>query len=139
MRFRRDLRIEASIPTTSLADIVFLLLIFFIISTTFITQPAIKIKLPEATIRELEPTEAVIVFLDAGGRVYINEQEVPWDKNLSAILKTRIYASREKLVVIKADRDVNFGKVVKVMDISKQAGAQKLAVATRHMEEETER
>jgi len=131
MKFKRNLRIEASIPTTSLADIVFLLLVFFIISTTFVTQPAIKIKLPEATTRELEPTEAVIIFLDAQDHLYINEEEVRWDRNLSDILKPKIYASRDKLVVIKADRDVYFGKVVKLMDIAKQAGAQRLAVATQ--------
>lgn len=134
MNFKRKLKIEASIPTVSLADIVFLLLIFFLISTTFISQPAIKIKLPEAATRELEPTEAVIIFLDAGGRLYINEEEITWSRDLPAVLKSRIYASRDKLVVIKADRDVYFGKVVRLMDIAKQAGAQRLAVATQPVE-----
>ena len=131
MKFKRNLKIEASIPTTSLADIVFLLLVFFIISTTFVVQPAIKIKLPEASSRELEPTEAVMIFLDAKDRLYINDEEISWSKNLVGVLKPKIYTSREKLVVIKADRDVNFGKVVRIMDMAKQAGALKMAVATQ--------
>jgi len=135
MKFKRNLSIEANIPTTSLADIVFLLLVFFIISTTFTTQPAIKIKLPEASTRELEPTEAVVIFLDSQDRLFINEEEVRWERNLKDALKPRIFASREKLVVIKADRDVFFGKIVRLMDVAKQAGAQKLAVATQPVSE----
>lgn len=136
MKFKRNLDVKASIPTTTMADIVFLLLTFFIISTTFVLQPAIKVKLPEATTREMEPAEAVIIFLTKDNRLFINEEEVIWSRDLTSILKPKIFASREKLVVIKADRDAYFGRVVKIMDISKQAGAQRLAVATQPGEEE---
>jgi len=136
MRFKRNLDIKANIPTTSMADIVFLLLTFFIISTTFVVQPAIKIRLPEATTKEMEPTEAVIIFLTKDNKIFINEEEVIWSRDLASILKPKIFASREKLVIIKADRDVYFGRVVKIMDIAKQAGAQRLAVATQPGEEE---
>ena len=135
MKFKRNLKIKASIPTVGLADIVFLLLIFFIISTTFVSQPAINIKLPEAMTKELEPTETLMIFLDAEGHLYINEEEISWEKDLAGILKTKIYASRDKLVVIKADRSVDFGRVVKIMDIAKQSGAHRLAVATQPVEE----
>ena len=130
------MKIEANIPTASMADIVFLLLTFFIISTTFVVQPAIKIKLPEATTREMEPTEAVMIFLTKDSRLFINEEEVSWSRDLATILKPKIFASREKLVVIKADRDVYFGRVVRIMDVAKQAGAQRLAVATQPGKEE---
>lgn len=136
MKFKRNLNIKANIPTTTMADIVFLLLTFFIISTTFVVQPAIKIKLPEATTKEMEPTEAVMIFLTKDSRLFINEEEIAWSRDLANILKPKIYASRENLVVIKADREVDFGRVVKIMDIAKQAGAQKLAVATQPVEEE---
>lgn len=136
MKFKRNLKIDANIPTTSMADIVFLLLTFFIISTTFVVQPAIKIKLPEAATREMEPTEAVIIFLTKDNRLFINEEETVWSRDIINVLKTKIFASREKLVVIKSDRDALFGRVVRIMDIAKQAGAQKLAVATQPGEEE---
>ena len=136
MKFRRNLKIDANIPTTTMADIVFLLLVFFIISTTFVVQPAIKIKLPEASTKEMEPTEAVIIFLTKDNRLFINEEEAIWNRDLPNTLKPKIFASREKLVVIKADRDVFFGRVVKIMDIAKQAGTQRLAVATQPGEEE---
>ena len=136
MKFKRNLSIKANIPTTTMADIVFLLLIFFIISTTFVVQPAIKIKLPQATTKEMEPTEAVMIFLTKDSRLFINEEEIAWSRDLASILKPKIYASRENLVVIKADREVDFGRVVKIMDIAKQAGAKRLAVATQPIEEE---
>jgi len=136
MKFKKKLKIEANIPTTSIADIVFLLLVFFIVSTTFVTQPAINIKLPQAATKETQPTESIIVFLTKENKLFVNDQEVKGFEALQPMVKSKMIASRDKLVVIKADRDVVFGRVVKAMDIAKQAGAQKLAIATEVIEEE---
>jgi len=135
MKFKKNLKIEANIPTTSMADIVFLLLVFFIVSTTFVTQPAISIKLPQAATKEMEPTESINIFLTKDNKFFVNDEQVAGFEGLSSSIKLKIFASRDKLVVIKSDRDVVFGKVVKVMDIAKQAGAKKLAIATEIVDE----
>ena len=116
-------------PLTSLIDIVFLLLIYFLLTTNFMVDEGIKIKLPQAKASAPQTEQTITVYVDREGRSYLNNQEV----SLGALftrLKEMIGAKRDKLVVVRADRSVILNKAVRVMDVVKAAGAGRLCLAT---------
>ena len=116
-------------PLTSLIDIVFLLLVYFLLTTNFMVDEGIKIKLPQARASKPQTEETITVYVDKEGRSYLNEQEITMG-NLFARLKEMIGDQKDKLVVVRADRGVILNKAVKVMDVAKAAGAGRLCLAT---------
>lgn len=115
---------------TSLIDVLFLLLIFFMISTTFLSAPAIKLELPEAKHAETVRQAPLVVHVDREGRVYLNDEPMEIAL-LGEALRQRMAGDPEKSVVLKADSRVLHGKVVEVLDILKGAGVRKLVESTR--------
>ena len=122
-------RIKVQVPLTSLIDIVFLLLIYFLLTTNFMVEEGIKIKLPQAKAAAPQTEEVITVYVDQQGRAFLGTQEVSLAR-LFDRLKEMIGGQENKLVVIRADRAVMLNKAVKVMDIAKAAGAGRLCLAT---------
>ena len=120
-------RIQA--PLTALIDIVFLLLIYFLLTTNFMVDEGIKIKLPQAKASKPQTEETITVYVDRDGRSYLNNREISTNE-LFKKLKEMIGDRKDKLVVVRADRGVILNKAVKVMDVAKAAGAGKLCLAT---------
>ncbi|MDD9302610.1 MAG: biopolymer transporter ExbD [Desulfobacter sp.] len=116
-------------PLTSLIDIVFLLLIYFMLTTNFIVEEGIKIKLPNAKASAPQVRREITVFVDKTGQAYMEKKPVPMAALFTQI-KTRINGQPDQLVVIKADKTVILNKAVQVMDIAKAAGAARLCLAT---------
>jgi biopolymer transport protein ExbD len=126
---RRKTPYQIQTPLTSLIDIVFLLLIYFLLTTNFIVDEGITIKLPQAQAGAPQTQKEITVTVDREGRPFILDREIPMDQ-LFAELKQRIGGEPDRLVVIKADRAVILNKAVKVMDLAKAAGAGRLCLAT---------
>lgn len=130
MGFRRKRREEIKPELTPMVDVVFLLLIFFMISTTFVETPGISIKLPESTAKQVErePKE-VKVYVSGAGDIFLNKKQYSL-----AQLRGELVAMGRKApdttFFLLADRDTRHGRVVQVMDVAKEAGFRKLAVAT---------
>jgi biopolymer transport protein ExbD len=116
-------------PLTSLIDIVFLLLIYFMLTTNFIVEEGIKIKLPNAKASAPQVKQEITVFVDKEGATYIANAQIPIDQ-LYTKIKQMINNETDRLVVVKADRTVVLNKAVRVMDIAKAAGASRLCLAT---------
>lgn len=116
-------------PLTSLIDIVFLLLIYFMLTTNFIVEEGIKIKLPNAKASAPQVKQEITIFVDKEGATYIANAQIPIDQ-LYTKIKQMINNETDRLVVVKADRTVVLNKAVRVMDIAKAAGASKLCLAT---------
>jgi len=117
------------VPLTSLIDIVFLLLIYFLLTTNFMVEEGIKIKLPQAKASTPQVEEVITVYVDRQGRAFLGTREV----SMAALfdgLKEMIGSKEDKLVVVRADRAVILNKAVKVMDVAKAAGAGRLCLAT---------
>ena len=139
MRFRRKTQEEVSLNLTSLIDVVFLLLIFFMVSTTFTKETQLAIVLPEADGEPRENPEAkwieVVISRDGtfavDGRVLINTQARTL-KN--ALLKVSDGNSAVPLI-IKADAKTPYQSVVTAMDVAGQIGFSNLSMTTRHSEE----
>ncbi len=116
-------------PLTSLIDIVFLLLIYFLLTTNFLVEEGITIKLPDAKASAPQIKQEITVTVDEEGRAYMADQEIPLDQ-LYTRIKDMIGKDKDRLVIIKADKTVILNKAVKVMDIAKAAGASRLSLAT---------
>lgn len=120
---------EALLNMTPMIDIVFLLLIFFLLTTNFITQEGINVNLPNARSTGPRTQEEIAIYITSEGRVFIKDEEVN-EAKLHKILKSLIGNDPAKSVTIRADKDVILNAVVKVMDTVKRSGAEKLCIAT---------
>lgn len=129
MEMRRARKRSLIINLTSLIDVLFLLLIFFMVSTTFVSQPAISLQLPTAQHAEASRQTPVVVHVDENGAVYVNDEPVEMALLEQALIH-RLADQVEKAVVLKADSRVSHGVVIHVLDLIKGAGVKKLVVAT---------
>ncbi len=122
-------RYQIQPPLTSLIDIVFLLLIYFLLTTNFLVDEGIKIKLPQARAAAPQTQQEITVYVDADGRAFLMSKQISEDDLFKEIRKM-IDGNKDRLVVVKADRTVALNKAVKVMDLAKAAGAARLCLAT---------
>ena len=129
MRPRKRERYQIQMPLASLIDIVFLLLIYFLLTTNFIVEQGIDVNLPDAEASVPQTREEITVYIDKDGMVYIGDQPVDFN-NLFDRLKDRIQANPKQLMVVKADGTIDLDRAVQVMDIAQAAGAQSLFLAT---------
>jgi biopolymer transport protein ExbD len=126
---KRKERLQVQMPLTSLIDIVFLLLIYFLLTTNFLVDEGIKIKLPQARASAPQTEEVITVYVDEQGRAYLQEREIALNE-LFDRLREMIGEEKDRLVVIRADRSVILNHAVRVMDMAKAAGAGRLCLAT---------
>jgi biopolymer transport protein ExbD len=128
LRPRRTQR--PSLDLTPLIDVVFLLLIFFMVSTTFDKQTHLKVELPEATTVAApdEQSERVELTIDAAGRFYVNEREVINTDvdTLRRALSQAAGDNRDMPVIITVDRNAPFQTTMTAMDAAAQAGLPRL-------------
>jgi biopolymer transport protein ExbD len=129
MEFERPKQMRMHLDIAPLIDIVFLLLIFFMLTANFIMQPGIKITLPSATSAQEQPAQKIMVFISEDGTVCLNDETIYLD-NLKDALQIEIDKSDEKIVILKADKKIDLGLAVKIMDISKESGARDVVIAT---------
>ena len=129
MRFNnthKDKTFEINI--TPLIDVVFLLLIFFMVSTTFIFSNSIEVDLPQAKGDEVSVSDNIRVTINKQGGIAVNGLTHP-DTSVPDVLRDLKQRMPQGTVIIEADSGVNHGKVVFVMDASRKAGFDKFAIA----------
>jgi len=121
---------DLHVDLTPMVDCVFLLLIFFMISTSFIETPGLTIKLPEATRQTVtrEPQE-IKIYLDKEGNLYHKDQPLSLEQFKVLLQKTGSAAPQTTFLLL-ADREAMHGRVVLLMDLAQSAGIGKLAIAT---------
>ncbi|MBW3660041.1 MAG: biopolymer transporter ExbD [Gemmatimonadetes bacterium] len=130
MRLDRPHRRRTAIDVTSLIDVVFLLLIFFVVTSTFLERPGIDLTLPEAGSAPVASREELTVRLAADGGTWVGEDRVGQEA-LADTLSARMEREGLDRVVLEADERVPHGRVVQAMDAARRAGAEALVVATR--------
>lgn len=139
MNFQPNPRDELNLDITPLIDVVFLLLIFFMVSTTFDHESEVNITLPKASkeIAQAKP-DAINIAIDNQSRIYINEKEL-LNSQISTI-KEAIFDIAANLpdapIIISADEEAPFQMVIKTMDAARQLGLVKITFATRINEED---
>ncbi|MEA3333275.1 MAG: biopolymer transporter ExbD [Pseudomonadota bacterium] len=136
MRFQTRSRDDVQLDMTPLVDVVFLLLIFFMLSTSLSVNPGIKIDLPKASAEQVKKKKTTLrVAVEPGGRIFLGGKKLSLDQLREKFKTVGKEHGDEALVVIEADKKVYHGLVVKVMDAAKSAGLNKLAIATQPNEE----
>ena len=127
MKFKHRVQFEkGQLEMAPLIDCVFLLLIFFLLTSNFIFQPGIKINLPKAVTSEVVQENTFVITVTSDNRYYLNESPVTFVE-----LKSKLeHSSRGKPILIKADRDVSLGKVVAIWDFCRDLGIKQINIAT---------
>ena len=108
----------------------FILLIFFMVSSSFIEQPGMKLELPATKSKDAARVEKLAIYVSDQGEIFLNDRPVPID-SLADVLKATIPNVEEKTLVLKADKSAHHGIIVQVMDIAKRNGFKKLVIGTR--------
>lgn len=138
MNFRRsgsDEENEPALNLTSLIDVMFLLVIFFAVSTTFRVYPGLSVNLPRAHSERIAEDKKVLkAVLTSAGEIFVDSEKVS-RPDLFKNLRRRQRRSAVSLFVLEADEEARHGQVVELMDAARQAGIPRLAIATRSEEE----
>jgi len=130
-RIAKKLASNPDIPTASQGDIAFLLIIFFMVGTTFRATGGFRVALPaaEATERILKRRNTENVWIDKTGRISVDDNLVA-PSGVTAVISERIIDNPDLVVVLQADKDVPYGYVTDVLEALKDARALKVTFAT---------
>ncbi len=129
MDFEGRSRIHAHLDIAPLIDIVFLLLVFFMLTSTFMVPEAIELELPEsssATVTEVTP---IIVALNASGQLALNGETLQLER-LRAAIEPLIKEDTDVAITLKSDAHTEVQQLLKVMDEIRAAGGENVALAT---------
>ncbi len=134
MDFRTRRVVNYSINIASLIDVLFLLLLFFVVTSSFVEHPNIKLALPSASNAEASSFEGIIITISREGRLFVGSRSVGISE-LDAILRSRTAAVDDPVLVLRADREVPYGVVVAVMDVARGAGLKRITALTTSEED----
>jgi len=132
MRLPKSIRKKPRIEIIPMIDTMFFLLVFFMVATLSMTiQKGISVNLPHAATARDEMTQVVALTLTKEGKLYYDKEEVASVADVSVRLSSQTSQGKEVSVVIYADRAVEHGKVIDLMDGVRTAGVARIAVAVR--------
>jgi biopolymer transport protein ExbD len=132
VNFRTSRREELELNITPLIDIVFLLLIFFMVSTTFQRESELRVQLPEATRQAQPPSEPLEIVISAEGQYAVGGRELS-DNRLATVVEAleRVAGDdRDQPLVVRADARTPHQAVVRAMDAAARLGLRNLSIAT---------
>jgi len=131
MQFKERKWAKPIFDLTPLVDIVFLLLIFFMLTSSFVeVKPGVKVNLPQASAPNVGEKNDVTVSIDINNTLYLNNRVIS-PKDLYFNLSKLVKVNPNILAIVEADKGVTHGKVVRVMDLIRRAGVKKIAIATK--------
>ena len=119
---------EATIDMTPMLDVVFIMLIFFIVTASFVKEAGIQVNKPEANQANKEPSANIFIAIRDTGEIWMDKRQVDV-KRVAANLERMLAEQPTDLVVIQADKEAEHGRVVEVMDQIKEAGIDKISIA----------
>ncbi|HAS14381.1 biopolymer transporter ExbD [Idiomarina sp. M1R2S28] len=122
---------DASIDMTPMLDIVFIMLIFFIVTTSFVKEAGIQVNKPEASNTTKEPSANIFIAIRETGEVWMDKRQVDVER-VGANIERMLAEQPTDVVVIQADKKAEHGVVVEVMDQVKEAGIDKISIAAEN-------
>ncbi|MFW5718199.1 MAG: ExbD/TolR family protein [Spirochaetota bacterium] len=141
MHFRRRLSPNANVDLIPMIDVVFQLVVFFMVSSTFVMTPGIALDLPESTSSEPVVIDRVVVTIVNESRLYLNRDEVSYeelDARLEALEEQSERLDAEaRSAIVEANADVSYATIVSVLDVMRRNGYR--GIALRTLEEQQER
>lgn len=130
MKFKRHTTIEhglGQIDIAPLIDMVFQLLIFFMLTSSFVLQPGIEINLPKAITSDVVKEENIIITISSENIIYLNGRIVTFKELKKALARI---AKKQQPLLIKADKRSSLGRVVEVWDLCRELGITRINIAT---------
>jgi biopolymer transport protein ExbD len=121
-------RREANIDIAPLLDMVFILLIFFVVTSTFTRETGVEVSKPQAQSASMLEKENILIAITRDGTIHIDERQVDL-AGLSDVLKRILAKNPEREAVLIADKDAMTGKLVSVIDACTVAGVKKVSIA----------
>ena len=115
---------DASIDMTPMLDIVFIMLIFFIVTTSFVKEAGIEVNKPDASNATKQKSANIFIAINEDGDVWMDKREVDVER-VRANIERMLAEQPTEVVIIQADEKAEHGKVVEVMDQVKAAGISK--------------
>ncbi len=129
LRYRERQSAEQGIDISPLIDMVFILLIFFMVTTTFVKDAKIDIDRPQASSATTASTKAVRLYIDKSGETYLNGDPIQvWV--IQSRLRDLLKGSTQKSVLVVTDEVVPSNRLIEVVDQARMAGASDVGVAT---------
>lgn len=129
MRYRETRESDNQIDIAPMIDVVFILLIFFMVTTTFVKDMKLELDRPSAASASSASSKSVRLFIDKNGDTYLDGEPVRlW--LIQSKLRELLATSTSKTVLVVTDEGVPSGKLVEVIDQARMSGAQSVAVAT---------
>jgi biopolymer transport protein ExbD len=126
-RNRREAE-EAAIDLTPMLDVVFIMLIFFIVTTSFVKEAGISVQKPKASNTKTEGKATIFVAVRANGEIWLDKRPVDVER-VGATIEKLLAESPSDTVIVQADKEAKHGVVVSVMDQIKLAGIDRIVVA----------
>ena len=121
--------LKTEINILPMIDVIFAILSFFIVSSLFLTKvETIPINLPNSTTAKKEDKKSINLSIDSNSRIFLNKNLVQLSNLKNEIIKLNI--EKNSLIIIRGDKNVNYGKIVEVMDIIRSLKNIKIAIST---------
>ncbi|MDF3126098.1 biopolymer transporter ExbD [Rheinheimera sediminis] len=129
-KIRREAE-EAAVDLTPMLDVVFIMLIFFIVTTSFVKEAGIDVLRPKATKAIQKPSATIFIAIRANGEIWMDKRAVDVER-VGATVEKLLAESPTDTVIIQADKEAKHGVVVSVMDQIKLAGIDKISIAAEN-------
>jgi biopolymer transport protein ExbD len=132
MKFKRKLEARAVVDLVPMIDVVFQLILFFLVSTTFAVLPGISLALPKSTTAEANRTNGITISVGADGALFLNQEAVSIDSLDAALDRLATAGLRASVPVnLEADEQVQNGTIVKILDSLRRTGYTGVNLRTR--------
>ena len=129
MKIRRK-KIVPSIPVSSMADIAFLLLVFFMVTSVLDTEPDIPIVLPDVPGGEQLSKKIANIYISGNKTIYYNSVKMPLPEAINNV-RSKMSTSPDLKVLLHADKDLAYDEIDKIFEMLKEAGALKISLVTK--------
>lgn len=129
MRFREKRIAKSIINLTPMVDMLFLILLFFLVTSSFIEQPNIKLELPSTKYAATSKIEERVLTISQEGDIFFENKPVE-RKDLVPVLKNAFSKQDDKTLIMRADKNVSYGVIIEVMDAAKGAGLKRIVAPT---------
>jgi biopolymer transport protein ExbD len=133
MKFRRRLELQSNLNLVPMVDVVFQLVLFFLVSTTFVLAPGIKLTLPASGTAESVVMQQMVLTIVSPGEVYLNKERFGGLPELADRVSKMPEAERKQVdsVIIEADENIAYGLMVQALDVLRQNGFKNVGLRTR--------
>ena len=129
MKINSHIEPLTSFNAISLTDIIFLLLVFFLLSSTFVLQPGIKVQLPTTTHTDISSEKSIVISLAKDGTIYLND-ELTNQIELGSRLRQMVLNVGNPIIALRSDKASTIESLVEIMDIAKSAGGDRFIIVT---------